>query len=107
METKKMEINMRDGILKMTVMGKTLKVDIMDEDAPIHYKARPFPYDLDETELDQAVEGMKGVKNKLCIVRYKRVKEFEKKRENHGELIFQDTSARTPKKRMVTKEIYH
>ena len=48
METTKMEINMRDGILKMTVMGKTLKVDIMDEDASIHYKARHFPYDFHE-----------------------------------------------------------
>ena len=62
METTKIEINMRDGILKMTVLGKTLKVDITDEDAPTTYKARPFPYDFDETEIDQALNGMKGLK---------------------------------------------
>ena len=48
---------MRDGILMMTVLRKTLKVDLMDEDAPIHYKARHFPYDIDEAEL-----GIKDVK---------------------------------------------
>ena len=82
METTKMEINMRDGILKMTVMGKTLKVDIMDEDAPIQYKARPFPYDFDETELDQAVEGMKGVKKQALhrgVQKGERVREKAKK----------------------------
>ena len=53
---------MRDGILKMTVMGKTLKVDITNEDTPIHYKARPFSYDFDEAELDQAMKELKDVK---------------------------------------------
>ena len=62
METTKMEINMRDGILKMTVLRKTLKVDLTDEDAPIHYKARPFPYDFDETKIDRALNGIKGIK---------------------------------------------
>ena len=79
METTKMEINMRDRILKMTVMGKTLKVDIMDEEAPIHYKARPFPYDFDETELDQAVEGMKGMKKQAL---QRGVQKGERVREN-------------------------
>ena len=59
METTKMEINMRDGILKMTVLGKTLKVDITNEDTPIHYKARHFSYDFDGTELDQAIKDVK------------------------------------------------
>ena len=53
---------MQKGTIKMTVLGKTLRVDIMDGDSPTRYKARHFPYEYDEAEVDQAINGIKAIK---------------------------------------------
>ena len=62
METAKMKLDMEKGTIKITMLGRTLRADIIDGDSPTRYKARYFPYEYDETEVDRALNGIKGIK---------------------------------------------
>ena len=53
---------MKKGTIKMTMLGRTLTADLIDGDSPTRYKARYFPYEYDEAEVDRALNGIKGIK---------------------------------------------
>ena len=62
MDTTNMEINMRDETIRMTVRGKTLRLEISDDSSPPLHTSKFSPNYYDEVVMKRALDGMRTVR---------------------------------------------